>query len=104
MHLGPFEKVAGADLGEEIGDADEVVFAAVLLPGARRACRVGDGQADARIVLEQQTHQRRFAGARGRGDDVQMTGHGASLLEILDLLAHLFDEQLEFHRRLRHAR
>lgn len=48
----------------------EVIFFAVLLSAARRASRVGDGEAESvRVLVKEAAEKRRLAGARWTGND-----------------------------------
>lgn len=75
MHLGPLKKITARDLRLKIRHADKVVFATIKFTAAWRTCRVGNRQADARIVFKKQTNQRGFSGARRCADDIEIACH-----------------------------
>jgi hypothetical protein len=53
----------------EVVAGDEVVFATVLLAGARAAGRVRDAEAAVGVLGEEALEEGGLAGARGAGDD-----------------------------------
>ena len=57
VHLGAFDEFAGRAPPLELVDSNEVILAAALLAGARRACRVGNRQLDVRVAREQRIDQ-----------------------------------------------
>src|SRR5690606_27959211 len=89
----------------ELFASHEEVVDAVAFSGPPRTGRVRDREAHIGHALEQRPHERRLARARRRGEHDHPSAWTAfrapSLLQILYLLAHLLDQDLELDRRAR---
>ena len=68
-NVGMFEKFTPLDAGFEFVAGDEVVRFAVPLLASGLSSRVGDRESQAGDFFQEPIDQRRFSGARRRGDD-----------------------------------
>ena len=98
------EEIAGRDHRLELVGGDEVVVLGMALARPRLARGERDRQAQARIARQHRVDDARLAGARGRGDDEQGSGHDSASFDVLHLLADLVDQHLQLHRRVGGAR
>jgi hypothetical protein len=98
VHQCVFEEIAGGDhLLERLG-AHEVVMLGVALAGPRGPRGERYRQRDRGIARQAGVDDAGFSGARRSRDDEEGSAHG--LLDVLDLLAHLVDQDLQLHRGL----
>jgi len=69
------EELAGIDAARKLLRGEEVVLAAVLLPGAKRAGGRGNGDREVRAARNELPDQSALAGAGRAGDDEEPWPH-----------------------------
>ena len=99
---GVFHEVAVIDHLLKFRLGNKVVMLTIYFTRSCRACGMGDGQDQARVMFQQSVDQAGFAATGWCSNDKKIAAL-VSLLDILYLFTHLFYQHFQIHRSLRCA-